>query len=105
MKKLSLNFFLKKSKKNLENFNNFYFKLLCFSKVTTGFGHLIKLNVWSWGDTTYWWGFEIVPSKADFGKSTGLFGNFDGNYYDDLIYLRDGKTIASSLDAYLDSFK
>jgi hypothetical protein len=76
-----------------------------FEKVTTGFGHVVRLNVWSWGDTSYWWGIEIIPSKADVGKSSGLFGDFNGDYSDDLVYLRDRKTLAYTLDDYLNSFK
>ena len=51
------------------------------------------------------WGLEIIPSKADYGMTSGANGNSNGDPNDDLIYLRNTNTAAVSLDEYLESFK
>ncbi len=48
------------------------------------------------------YGFEIVPSKADYGYTRGIFGNSNGNPNDDIVF-RSGTNIAS--DSFLEGFK
>lgn len=51
------------------------------------------------------WGYNVIPSKADAGQTTGLFGNFNGNYNDDMKYLKGTTTVAASDSAVYASFK
>ena len=50
-------------------------------------------------------GLDIIPSKADYGKTSGAYGNSNGNPDDDLVYLRNTNIEANSLEQYLESFK
>ena len=48
------------------------------------------------GGWYYWWvnrfvysWMDINPSKSDFGKTSGLFGNYNGNWQDDFAENED----------------
>jgi hypothetical protein len=45
---------------------------------------------------------NILASKADYGYTTGVFGNSNGNPYDDVVF-RSGTNIAD--DSFLEGFK
>lgn len=45
-------------------------------------------------DTFVYSQFTIVPSKADFGRTGGILGNWN-NLDDDLLYLRNTNTSAT----------
>lgn len=51
------------------------------------------------------YGFEIVPSKADYKSTNGIFGNSNGIYTDDLKYLRNTNNVARNMDEFFESFK
>ena len=53
----------------------------------------------------YIYGFELIPSKADYNKTNGIFGNWNDNEEDDLKYLRNSLTIAENREAFFESFK
>lgn len=51
----------------------------------------------------YWWiekfvfsWMDISPSKADFGKISGLFGNWNGDYNDDFNSVRNSAVPGAS---------
>ncbi len=48
------------------------------------------------------YGLEVIPSKADYGQTSGVFGNSNGDQSDDIIF-RPNTNIAS--DAFLEKFK
>lgn len=51
------------------------------------------------------WGYQLIPSKADFGQTSGIFGNWNNNVNDDLKYLKGTTTVASSLPIFHSSFE
>jgi hypothetical protein len=53
----------------------------------------------------YIYGFELIPSKADFQKTNGIFGSWNDNQNDDQKYLRNSITVAPNQEAFFDSFK
>jgi hypothetical protein len=48
------------------------------------------------------WGLEIIPSKADYGYTTGVFGNSNGDPNDDVVFDANGYFAS---DTYLEKFK
>ena len=48
------------------------------------------------------YGLEVIPSKADYGFTKGVFGNSNGNPDDDIVF-RPNMNIAS--DSFLEGFK
>lgn len=49
-------------------------------------------------------GLSILPSKVDFGKTSGIFSNWNFNQSDELIYLKNSNKTASSLGEYFISY-
>jgi hypothetical protein len=76
-----------------------------FKKIITNYGTTLKISAYSWWFYVYIYGFEIIPSKADFRKTNGIFGSWNDDQTDDLKYLRNSFTIAANEDAVFDSFK
>ena len=48
------------------------------------------------------YGLEVIPSKADYGFTKGVFGTSNGNPDDDIVF-RPNTNIAS--DSFLEGFK
>jgi hypothetical protein len=48
------------------------------------------------------YGLEVIPSKADYGFTSGIFGNSNGNPEDDIVFIPN-TNIAS--DSFLEQFK
>jgi hypothetical protein len=51
------------------------------------------------------WGYQLIPSKADFEQTSGIFGSWNNNVNDDLKYLKGTNTIASTLPLFHSSFE
>jgi hypothetical protein len=51
------------------------------------------------------WGYHLIPSKADFKQTSGIFGSWNNDVNDDLKYLKGTTTIASSLPIFHNSFE
>jgi hypothetical protein len=47
-------------------------------------------------------GLEVIPSKADYGYTSGVFGNSNGNANDDIIFDSNGYYVS---DAFLEKYK
>jgi hypothetical protein len=47
-------------------------------------------------------GLDITPSKADYGFTTGVFGNSNGDPNDDIVFDSNGYFAS---DTYLEKFK
>lgn len=78
-------------------------------KLTTSDGYNYQV-VTHYGTTIwipgYLYGFTVTPSKADAGKTTGLFGNFNGDNTDDFNYLRNNvANPGGDLLAFIQSYK
>ena len=50
----------------------------------------------------YMYGLEVIPSKGDYGFTSGVFGNSNGDPEDDIVF-RPNTNIAS--DSFLEGFK
>jgi hypothetical protein len=50
------------------------------------------------------YGLEIIPSKADYNSTNGIFGNSNGNSNDDLRYLRSTNTLALNIEEFYESY-
>jgi hypothetical protein len=68
----------------------------------TSFNTLLKVHAYTWNNQFYMYGFEVIPSKADYGYTSGVFGNSNGDPEDDIVF-DDSKYFAS--EAFLEKFK
>ena len=68
----------------------------------TAYNTLLKIYSYTWGDQVYMYGLEVIPSKADYGYTRGVFGNSNGDPNDDIVF-RSNTNIAS--DSFLEGFK
>jgi hypothetical protein len=48
------------------------------------------------------YGFEVIPSKADYGYTRGVFGNSNGDPEDDIVF---DETNYYASEAFLEKFK
>ncbi len=52
------------------------------------------------------YGLEVIPSKADYGYTSGVFGNSNGNPEDDIEFNSNPLFVYPyASDAYLEKFK
>jgi len=68
----------------------------------TSFNTILKVYSYTWSNQLYMYGLEVIPSKADYGFTSGVFGNSNGNATDDIVF-RPNTNIAS--DSFLEQFK
>jgi hypothetical protein len=65
---------------------------------------MLRVYCYMWADNFYMYGFQIIPSKADFNQLNGIFGNYNGDSSDDVKYLRNTNTNANNDIEFFDSF-
>lgn len=70
----------------------------------TGYGLILKVYGYVADDELYLNRFDIIPSKVDFQKTSGIFSKWNKDETDDLVYLKNG-SIATDLNELFDSFK
>ncbi len=71
-------------------------------KIATSFNTILKIYSYTWNDRMYMYGLEVIPSKGDYGLTSGVFGNSNGDPEDDIVF-RPNTNIAS--DSFLEGFK
>ena len=76
-----------------------------FYKISTSYQTLLRINSYIYDNQIYMWGLEIIPSKADYNSTNGIFGNSNGNSNDDLQFIRNTNTTAVNLEEFFESFK
>jgi hypothetical protein len=57
-----------------------------------------------WENNFYMYGFQIIPSKADYNQLNGIFGNFNEDSSDDIKYIRNTNIPANSEIEFFNSF-
>ena len=55
-------------------------------KISTSYNTLLKVYSYTWYYQLYMYGLEVVPSKADYGYTSGVFGNSNGDPEDDIEF-------------------
>jgi hypothetical protein len=66
----------------------------------------LKVRSYTWSDQLYMYGLEVIPSKADYGYTSGVFGNSNGNPDDDIEFNSYPVFVYRyASDAFLEKFK
>lgn len=65
---------------------------------------MLRIYCYMWSNYFYMYGFQIIPSKADYNQLNGIFGNYNGNSSDDIKFLRNTNTVANSDIEFFNSF-
>ena len=68
----------------------------------TAYNTRLQIYQYIWAYQVYMDGFAVIPSKADYGHTKGVFGNSNGDPFDDIVF-RSNTNIAS--DSFLEEFK
>ena len=75
------------------------------NKISTSYQTVLRLNSYIYDNQIYMWGLEVIPSKADYNSTNGIFGNSNGNSNDDLKFIRNTNTTAVNMEEFFESFK
>ena len=75
-------------------------------QIATSYNTILKVYSYTWSNQLYMYGLEVVPSKADYGSTSGVFGNSNGNSEDDIELNSNPIFIYPyASDSFLEQFK